>query len=125
MTISSEQFEARQRHVGLSGLGPLELDIAYTDIGEGDPIVLRHGIPTLLTVCRHNPPIVPELPRARPRPSRPRRGGPTGPVRPVAASASRCRVRLLDVLGDEPATFVGHDTAGGIVLILVSNIPIG
>jgi haloalkane dehalogenase len=39
-------FRARQRHVRLDGLGPLDLDIAYTEVGKGELILLLHGIPT-------------------------------------------------------------------------------
>ena len=46
MTVPHQQFRAGQRHVTLPGVGPLDLDMAYTDVGSGDPVVLLHGIPT-------------------------------------------------------------------------------
>lgn len=39
-------FIARQRHVKLSGITHEPVRIAYTDVGEGAPILVMHGIPT-------------------------------------------------------------------------------
>ena len=119
MTISFEQFKARQRHVGLSGLGPLELDIAYTDVGEGDPVVLLHGIPTwsylyadvIPRLSAHCRVLAPDL-LGHGWSDRRDRFDRSLPAQTAAV------LRLLDVLGIERATFVGHDTGGGIALIL-------
>ena len=46
MTTAHEAFRARQKRVTLGGLGYLPLEVAYTDVGAGEPVVLLHGIPT-------------------------------------------------------------------------------
>src|SRR5437588_12362143 len=46
MEISHEAFRKRQRRVTLDGLGPIDLELAYTDVGTGEVVVLMHGIPT-------------------------------------------------------------------------------
>ncbi len=46
MADDFDAFVARQKKVVLDGLSYLPLEVAYTDVGEGDPVVLLHGIPT-------------------------------------------------------------------------------
>jgi pimeloyl-ACP methyl ester carboxylesterase len=124
MSPPHETFRERQSRMTLTGLGPLDLDLAYTDVGDGDPVVLLHGIPTW-SFLYHD--VIPRL-------------------------ASQCRVlapdflghgwsdrrdrfdrsllaqtqailRFLDELGIERATFVGHDTGGGVALITAIEHP--
>jgi haloalkane dehalogenase len=114
-----EAFRARQRTVELRGLGPLALRMAFTDRGAGEPVVLLHGIPTWSFLYAD---VVPLLePHCR-------------VVAPdflghgwsdrrdrfdrslVAQTAAI--LALLDALDVERATFVGHDTGGGVALIL-------
>ena len=119
MTVSHEQFRAGQRHVTLPGLGPLDLDIAYTDVGEGEPLVLLHGIPTwsylyadvIPALSAHHRVLAPDLLGHGWSDRRDRFD------RSLPAQAAAI-LRLLDVLGIERATFVGHDTGGGVALIL-------
>jgi len=119
MTMSHQTFRAGQRRTTLPGLGPLELDIAYTEVGEGEPVVLLHGIPTwsylyadvIPVLSTHHRVLAPDLlghgwSDRRDRFDR---------ALPAQAAAV---LRLLDVLDIERATFVGHDTGGGIALIL-------
>ena len=41
-----ERFKANQKTIELDGLSHLTLRVAYTDVGEGEPVILLHGIPT-------------------------------------------------------------------------------
>jgi haloalkane dehalogenase len=117
--VDHERFRNHQRTTVLSGLGPLDLSMAYTDTGAGEPVVLLHGIPTW-SYLFHD--VVPLLePRCRvlapdflghgysDRRDRFDRSL-------VAQTAAV--LALLDELGIERATFVGHDTGGGVALIL-------
>ncbi|RDY66940.1 alpha/beta hydrolase, partial [Halobacillus trueperi] len=45
-TISAEDFKKRQQSVTLEGIVEEPVNINYTDIGSGTPIMLLHGIPT-------------------------------------------------------------------------------
>ncbi len=39
-------FRSRQKTIELEGVVDFPVRVAYTDIGEGEPLVLLHGIPT-------------------------------------------------------------------------------
>jgi pimeloyl-ACP methyl ester carboxylesterase len=119
LTPDHLQFRGRQSVALLSGLGPLELRMAYTDAGAGEPVVLLHGIPTW-SYLYHD--VIPLLePHCRvlapdflghgysDRRDRFDRSL-------VAQTAAV--LALLDQLEVERATFVGHDTGGGVGLIL-------
>lgn len=114
-----EQFREGQRRMTLTGLGPLDLELAYTDAGAGEPVVLLHGIPTW-SFLYHD--VIPRL---------------TGHCRVLApdflghgysdrrdrfdrslTAQTHAILRFLDELDIERATFVGHDTGGGVSLIL-------
>ena len=41
-----EDFIARQKRIVLDGVAHIPMEIAYTDLGDGEPIILMHGIPT-------------------------------------------------------------------------------
>jgi haloalkane dehalogenase len=124
MTRLYEQFRERQRRTALGGLGPLDLEIAYTDVGDGEPIVLLHGIPTW-SFLYHD--VIPELAQH---------------CRVVApdflghgysdrrdrfdrslVAQTQAVLALLDELGIESATLVGHDTGGGVALITAIEHP--
>lgn len=117
--MDHEQFRSRQTSAVLRGLGPLDLTIAYTDVGAGEPVLLLHGIPTW-SFLYHD--VIPRLePHCRvlapdflghgysDRRDRFDRSL-------VAQTAAV--LALLDQLGIERATIVGHDTGGGVALIL-------
>jgi haloalkane dehalogenase len=114
-----EEFRARQTAVELEGLGPLALRMAYTDVGRGEPVVLLHGIPTwsflyadviglLEPHCRV---IAPDFLGHGWSDRRDRFD------RSLTAQTDAV-LALLDALGIQRATFVGHDTGGGVALIL-------
>jgi pimeloyl-ACP methyl ester carboxylesterase len=119
-----EKFRRGQKRLTLTGLGPLDLDIAYTDVGEGDPVVLLHGIPTW-SFLYHD--VIPRL---------------TPHCRVLApdflghgysdrrdrfdrslVAQTQAVLRLLDELGIPRATFIGHDTGGGVALIAAIEHP--
>ncbi len=114
-----DAFRARQRTLELEGLGPLALRMAYTDAGSGEPVVLLHGIPTW-SFLYHD--VIPLL-EPHCRVIAPdflghgwsdRRDRFDRSLRAQTAAVSA----LLDALEIERATFVGHDTGGGVALIL-------
>ncbi len=117
--LTYQAFRTRQRTLELDGLGPLALRMAYTDVGSGDPVVLLHGIPTwsflygdviplLEPHCRV---IAPDFLGHGWSDRRDRFD------RSLTAQTAAV-LALLDALGIQRATFVGHDTGGGVALIL-------
>ena len=119
-----EAFRARQRTVDLQGLGPLALRMAFTDRGSGEPVVLLHGIPTwsflyadvidlLEPHCRV---LAPDFLGHGWSDRRDRFD------RSLVAQTAAI-LALLDALDIERATFVGHDTGGGVALILAIEHP--
>ena len=46
MVDDFDEFISAQKRLELNGLADSPLNIAYTDVGTGDPIILLHGIPT-------------------------------------------------------------------------------
>ena len=114
-----EEFRQRQKAIELDGLGHLRLKVAYTDLGGGEPAVLLHGIPTW-SFLYHD--VIPRLaPHCRVLAPdflghgySDRRDRFDRSLRAQAAMI----LRFLDALGIEEATIVGHDTGGGVALIL-------
>jgi pimeloyl-ACP methyl ester carboxylesterase len=114
-----DAFRRRQRTVELIGLEPIALRMAYTDAGEGEPVVLLHGIPTW-SFLYHD--IIPRLqphcrvlaPDLLGHGYSDRRDRFDRSLRAQAAAI----LAWLDVLGIERATIVGHDTGGGVALVL-------
>ncbi len=122
--LPHEEFRAQQRTVTLKGLGALDLLMAYTDVGEGEPVLLLHGIPTwsflyadviplLEPHCRV---IAPDFLGHGWSDRRDRFD------RSLIAQTDAV-LALLDALGIERATVVGHDTGGGVALILALDHP--
>ena len=114
-----QTFSARQRTLELDGLGPLALRMAYTDVGSGDPVVLLHGIPTWSFLYGD---VIPLLePRCRViAPDFLGHGWSDRRDRfdRSLMAQTAAVLALLDALGVQRATFVGHDTGGGVALIL-------
>jgi hypothetical protein len=44
--LTHHAFRRRQRSVELESLSYKKLRVAWTDLGEGEPVILLHGIPT-------------------------------------------------------------------------------
>ena len=122
--LPHEEFRAGQKPVTLKGLGALDLQMAYTDVGEGEPVLLLHGIPTwsflyadviplLEPHCRV---IAPDFLGHGWSDRRDRFD------RSLIAQTDAV-LALLDELGIERVTVVGHDTGGGVALILAIDHP--
>jgi haloalkane dehalogenase len=119
-----ELFAARQRSVELDGLGPLPLRMAYTDVGGGEPVLLLHGIPTWSFLYADVIPLLEPHCRViapdflghgwsdrRDRFDR------------SLTAQTEAILALLDALEIERVTVVGHDTGGGVGLILAIEHP--
>ena len=124
MTPRHERFRENQKTVELSGLGHLDLKVAYTDAGEGEPVVLLHGIPTWSFLYQEVIPLLAEerrvlVPDLLGYGYSDRRDRFDRSVRAQAAMI----LRFLDALGIERATIVGHDIGGAVALILVLEHP--
>lgn len=46
VSLDHQAFRSRQKTVEIEGVVNFPVRVAYTDVGEGEPIVLLHGIPT-------------------------------------------------------------------------------
>jgi len=117
--MDHEDFRAGQKTVALSGLSYLTLDVAYTDRGVGEPVVLLHGIPTWSYLYHDVIPLIaaecrvlaPDFLGHGYSDRRDRFD------RSLIAQAAMI-LRFLDALEIDRATIVGHDTGGGVALIL-------
>jgi pimeloyl-ACP methyl ester carboxylesterase len=120
MATERAAFRERQKTVLLDGLCYLTLKVVYTDLGEGEPVVLLHGIPTwsflyyrdaipwLADECRVRSPVFLGHGYSDRRDRFDR----------SLAAQARMILAFLDALEIERATIVGHDTGGGVALIL-------
>jgi haloalkane dehalogenase len=119
-----ELFAARQRSVELDNLGALRLRIAYTDVGAGQPILLLHGIPTWSFLYADVIPLLEPHCRVL-APDFLGHGWSDRRDRfdrsLIAQTAAI--LALLDSLELERVTVVGHDTGGGVGLILAIEHP--
>ncbi len=124
MSLTHEAFRERQTSAELSGLSYQPLSVAWTDIGKGDPVILLHGIPTWSYLYND---VIPLL-------------GPHFRVlapdflghgysdrrdffdRSLLAQTAMI-ICLMDHLEIERAHFVGHDTGGGVSLIMAIQHP--
>lgn len=124
MNKPHQAFRARQKRITLSRPGRLSLELAYTDAGEGEPVVLLHGIPTWSFLYHDVIPLLEPHCRVlapdflghgysdrRDRFDRSLR------------AQTEAIMRFLDEVGIERATFVGHDTGGGVSLIAAIEHP--
>ena len=117
--MNHQDFTLRQKALELVGLSHLTLKVAYTDEGDGEPVVLLHGIPTwsylyhdviplMVSECRV---LAPDL-----------LGHGHSDRRDYFDRSLTAQtlmvVKFLDTLGIDQATIVGHDTGGGVALIM-------
>ena len=122
--LTHDAFRQRQRSVELDGLSYKPLRVAWTDLGDGEPVILLHGIPTWSFLYNEVIPRLAETARV------------IAPDflghgysdrrdffdRSLIAQTGMI-VRLMDHLGIERADFVGHDTGGGVALIMAIDHP--
>ena len=122
--MSWQAFRDDQQHTTLEGLASIPLDVAYVDAGAGDPVVLLHGIPTWSFLWRE---VIPLLAAGRRVIAPDFLGHGFSDRRDrfdrslVAQTAMV--LALLDRLGIERADVAGHDTGGGVALILAIAHP--
>jgi pimeloyl-ACP methyl ester carboxylesterase len=114
-----QDFAARQRTLWLDGLSYLRLKVAYTDLGQGEPVILLHGIPTWSYLYHEVIPLLaPEVRVLAPD----FLGHGHSDRRDRFDRSLRAQTRMIlafmDALGLERATIVGHDTGGGVALIM-------
>ena len=122
--ITLETFRTRQKRVVLEDIVHLPVEIAYTDVGAGEPVVLLHGIPTwsflyhlvIDRLAEQHRVVAPDL-----------LGHGYSDRRDCfdrsLPTQARMVRRLLAHLGLSQATLVGHDTGGGVALILAIEHP--
>ena len=124
MPLTHEEFRRRQKSAALDGLSYRPLDLAWTDLGEGEPVILLHGIPTwsylyndvIPLLAPHLRVIVPDF-----------LGHGYSDRRDFfdrsLLAQTAMILRFMDHLGLERAHFVGHDTGGGVSLIMAIHHP--
>ena len=113
------EFQQRQNHVSLTGLAYKPMTIAYTDIGKGEPLLLLHGIPTwsflyhdvIDQLAEHYRVIAPDF-----------IGHGSSDKRDIfdrSLVAQRDMIiKLLDYLELKRVSVIGHDTGGGVALMM-------
>ncbi len=119
MPAPHESFRQRQQTVDLDGLSYKPLRVAWTEVGQGAPVILLHGIPTW-SFLYHD-----VIPRLEPhcRVIAPDfLGHGYSDRRDFFDRSLRAQtemiLRFMDHLKLGQATFVGHDTGGGVSLIM-------
>ncbi len=122
--MNHRDFIARQRHVELSGIAHEPVRIAYTDVGEGAPVIVMHGIPTwsylyhdvIDALAKQNRVIAPDF-----------IGHGSSDQRDMfdrSLVAQRAMiVALMENLGLPSASLIGHDTGGGVALMMAVENP--
>ena len=122
--LTHEAFRQRQQRVALDRLSYKPLLVAWTDVGQGAPVLLLHGIPTwsflynevIPQLGRHHRVIAPDL-----------LGHGYSDRRDFFDRSLLAQtdmiVRFMDHLEIERAHFVGHDTGGGVSLIMAIHHP--
>jgi pimeloyl-ACP methyl ester carboxylesterase len=122
--LTHEAFRQRQKAAELDGLSYKSVRVAWTDLGKGEPVILLHGIPTwsflynevIPLLAPHNRVIAPDF-----------LGHGYSDKRDFFDRSLLVQtdmiILLMDHLGVERADFVGHDTGGGVALIMAIHHP--
>ncbi len=117
--MSVADFVKRQRHIELDGIADIPVNIAYTDVGKGEPIILLHGIPTwsflynnvIDAFAKEYRVIAPDF-----------LGHGYSDQRDLFDRSievqAKMVLRLMSHLNIPKAHIIGHDTGGGVALIL-------
>lgn len=117
-------FVARQTQITLDGIAHAPVEIAYTDLGSGLPVVAMHGIPTW-SYLYHD--VLDGLAEGRRVIAPDFIGHGMSDQRDMfdrSLIAQRDMIlALMDWLGIARADLVGHDTGGGVALIMAVENP--
>ena len=124
ISLDHQAFRARQKTLELDGIVDFPVRVAYTDVGEGEPIMLLHGIPTWSYLYND---VIPRL-ATKYRVIAPDFLGHGWSDRRdrfdrSLVTQARMIIRLLDALSLDQVHLVGHDTGGGVSLILAIEAP--
>lgn len=119
MADKHEVFRKAQHTAELEGLSYRPLRVAWSDVGSGEPVILLHGIPTW-SFLYHD--VIPQLENHCRVIAPDFLGHGYSDRRDFFDRSLRAQTNmilaLMDHLGLERATFVGHDTGGGVSLIM-------
>ena len=122
--LTHEAFRQRQQRVALDGLSYKPLHVAWTDVGQGEPVILLHGIPTWSFLYNE---VIPQLGRDHRVIAPDFLGHGYSDRRDFFDRSLLAQtdmiVRFMDHLEIERAHFVGHDTGGGVSLIMAIHHP--
>lgn len=122
--MNHQDFIACQRYVDLPGIAHEPVRIAYTDVGEGAAVIVMHGIPTwsylyhdvIDALAKQNRVIAPDF-----------IGHGSSDQRDLfdrSLVAQRAMiVALMEHLGLPSASLIGHDTGGGVALMMAVENP--
>lgn len=124
MSITHQEFRERQQSAELDRLSYRALKVTWTDIGRGDPIILLHGIPTWSYLYNDVIPLLsPHLRVIAPDFLGHGYSDKRDFFDRSLLAQTAMILRLMDHLGIERAHFVGHDTGGGVSLIMAIHHP--
>ncbi|WP_281975086.1 alpha/beta fold hydrolase [Halobacillus litoralis] len=123
-SVSGEAFKQRQQSVTLEGIVEEPVNISYTDVGSGTPIMLLHGIPTWSYLYQS---VIPELEQEHRVIAPDLLGYGWSDQRDQFDRSLHVQanmvIKLMDKLGLDQVNLVAHDIAGGIGLILSLKEP--
>jgi len=122
--ITSAQFKKQQKQITLTDIVDIPVRIAYTDKGEGTPLILLHGIPTW-SYLYHG--IIDKLAQQYRVIAPDFLGHGYSDQRDLFDRSlpvqSKMVLRLMEHLELEKVHLIGHDTGGGVSLILAIHHP--
>jgi pimeloyl-ACP methyl ester carboxylesterase len=122
--LDHEAFRRRQITAELDGLSYKPLRVAWTDIGQGEPVILLHGIPTWSFLYND---VIPLLAPANRVIAPDFLGHGYSDKRDFFDRSLLAQtgmiLRLMDHLELDRAHFIGHDTGGGVSLIMAIHHP--
>jgi haloalkane dehalogenase len=124
MSLTHEAFRKRQTSVTLDGLSYRPLNVALTDSGQGEPLILLHGIPTWSYLYNDVIPLLaPQMRVIAPDFLGHGYSDRRDFFDRSLLAQTAMILRLMDHLEIERAHFVGHDTGGGVSLIMAIEHP--
>lgn len=122
--MTYQEFKDRQQHITLDEIVHIPVDIAYTDTGKGTPLILLHGIPTW-SYLYHN--VIDELAKDYRVIAPDFLGHGYSDQRDLFDRSIQIQAkmvkRLMQHLQLQKAHIIGHDTGGGVSLILAIEHP--